>query len=217
MVLLPGGFDSVTALVVDGARYLERLRTDHSTLPLWLAGFAVVSFCLQLLIVPSGSLLLIGAGFVFGVVPSVLVYTAMQCLAIVPVYRLCEYSAVNDPLRLQHRLSVWLEKSGVARVADAEPLVSGMVLRLTPVLPSAAASGVAAVTGIPMVVFFLSTLLVGWVRPLFFASIGGAVSEFSGFATALSGDFSAAPLILVFLTTVVLLAVRLWLRFRPPR
>ena len=213
-VLLPGGLESVVSLIVDGVRYRQQLPQNGATLAPWLAVFAMVSFCLQLLVVPSGSLLLIGAGFVLGVVPSVLIYTAMQCLAIFPVYRLCEYSRINNLLGLQRKLDAWIEKSGILRIAGAEPLVSGMVLRLTPVLPSAVATGVAAFSAIPVWMFLLATLVVGWVRPLFFASVGGAASELSGFATALSGDFRVGPLIAVFLATVLLLAVRLWLRYR---
>lgn len=216
-VILPGGLESIVALIVDGVGYLRQIPTDIASLLPWFAVFAVISFCLQLLVVPSGSLLLIGAGFVFGVMPSVLIYTAMQCLAIFPVYRLCAYSSANNLFGLQRKLDDWIDRSGVSRVAGAEPLVSGMVLRLTPVLPSAVATGIAALSVIPVKVFLLSTLAVGWVRPLFFSSVGGAVSELSGFATALSGDFRAAPLIVVFLATVLLLAVRLWLRFRLDR
>ena len=211
-LLLLGGSTTVTELVVDSAEYLSRFPQQQGAT--WLVGFAVMSLFLQLLIVPSGSLLLIGAGFIFGVLPSVAVYTLMQCIATWPVYRLCHYSLQRNRWSMQDRVNSWLEKSGVTRVTGSEPVISGMALRLTPVLPSAAASSIAALSGIPLGMFILATVLAGWVRPLFFASIGGAAGELSGFAAALTGEFRVAPLVLVFLAILLLLAVRLWLKHR---
>jgi len=213
-VLWLGGLSTITSLIIGGAEYLLQFPSQHSTQLSWLAGFAVISLSLQLLIVPSGSILLIGAGFVFGLMPSVGIYTLMQCLAIWPIYWLCQYGSERNPWALQHKVDRWLAQTGLARVTDDEPLVASMVLRLTPVLPSAAASSVASFSGVPISAFFAATVLVGWVRPLFFASIGGAAKELSGFATALNGDFHMAPLIMVFLAVLVLLVVRLWMRHR---
>ena len=209
-----GGFTTVTGLVVTSVEYLLRVQQHHSSQTAWLLCFAALSLSLQLLIVPSGSLLLVGAGFVFGVLPSVVIYMLMQCIAIWPIYWLCRFCLQRNRWGLQDKVNVLLEKSGVCRVTGSEPLISGMVLRLTPVLPSAAASSIASVAGIQASVFFLATVLAGWVRPLFFASIGGAVKEFSGFASTLSGEFHVAPLLLVFFAVLLLLAVKLWLRHR---
>ena len=213
-VVLLGGFATVTEFVVDSVDYLLRVPQHQSVQTTWLLGFAALSLSLQLLIVPSGSLLLVGAGFVFGVFPSVVIYTLMQCIAIWPIYWLCRFCLERNRWGLQDKVNLLLEKSGVCRVTRSEPLISGMVLRLTPVLPSAAASSIASVAGIQMSVFFLATVLAGWVRPLFFASIGGAVKEFSGFASTLSGEFRVAPLLLVFFSVLLLLVVKLWLRRR---
>lgn len=209
-----GGLSTISTLVVGGAEYLIRLPQHQATQAAWLAAFAVLSFILQLLIIPSGSLLLIGAGFVFGVLPSVAIFTVAQCLAIWPIYRICKHGLAVNSARVRRTVDTFLEKSRVSQIIGSEPLISGMVLRLTPVVPSAAATAVAAFSGINLSVFLTSTILVGWVRPLFFASIGGSVKEMSGFATALSGEFQVAPLVLVFIAVVLLLLVRLWLRSR---
>lgn len=211
-VLFLGGMSTVTSWLVTSAEYLLRFPQHHAMQVSWLVGFAILSFFLQLLIVPSGSLLLVGAGFVFGVLPAVAIYTSVQCLAIWPVFRLCQSGL--KPWKLQDKVDAWVTKSAVSRTMGSEPLLSSMVLRLTPVLPSAAASGIAAICGIRLPVFFLATLFVGWVRPLFFASIGGAVKEVSGIAAALSGDFRIAPLLLVFVAMLLLLLVKVWLRYR---
>jgi uncharacterized membrane protein YdjX (TVP38/TMEM64 family) len=173
----------------------------------WLAAFALLSFSLQLLVVPSGSLLLIVAGFVFGVVPSVLLFTFMQCAAVWPIYLICR----SGSRRLRNE---WFGHTPAAEAIRSEPLVSSMVLRLTPILPSAGASTIAALSGITLQTFLLATVLVGWIRPLFFASVGAAVSEISGLASAVSGEINPAPLLLVFLAVAGLFLVRLWLRFR---
>jgi len=213
-LLVLGGLTTVTSLIVTGAEYLLRFPQHHAMQASWLAGFAALCFLLQLFIVPSGSVLMVGAGFVFGVLPSVAIYTCMQCLAIWPVYRLCQNSLAARSGALQAKVDVWLQKSAVKRVTGLEPLVSAMVLRLTPILPSAASSSIAAFSGIKLSVFFLATLLAGWVRPLFFASVGSAVNEVGGFATAVSDEVRLAPLLLVFMAVLMLLFVRLWVRHR---
>ena len=103
-VVLLGGFTTVTELVVTSVEYLLRVQQHPSTQTAWLLGFAALSLSLQLLIVPSGSLLLVGAGFVFGVLPSVVIYMLMQCIAIWPIYWLCRFclkredsTAVSQP------------------------------------------------------------------------------------------------------------------------
>lgn len=178
----------------------------------WLGAFALLSFTLQLLVVPSGSLLLIGAGFVFGVLPSVLLFTLMQCAAVWPIYLICRSGWRR--LRKGRLRKEWFAHTPAADAIRSEPLVSSMVLRLTPILPSAGASTIAALSGITLRTFLLATVLVGWIRPLFFASVGAAVSEISALAGAVSGDINPLPLLLVFAAVAGLFLLRLWLRLQ---
>ena len=107
----------------------------------------------------------------------------------------------------------------IVKTLNQEGVVAAIVLRLTPVIPSAAACCIAAALKIPIGAFCLATVMVCWVRPLFFASVGGAFQELSSLKNTLEGGASINlwPIILVFVTSLLLLLVRLWLRHQNKR
>jgi len=88
------------------------------------------------------------------------------------------------------------------------------VLRLTPVIPSAAACLLAAGLAITLNKFILATIAVCWIRPLFFASIGGSLQALTELSMASSGVAAFKPLLLLFIAAVVLLLVKVLLRIK---
>ena len=180
----------------------------------WLAAFFAVAVLTQLLVVPSGSVLLVAAGFVFGAPLAAGLYAAAQMLTAWPVFAISQHA-----IRERHR-SFW--SSHVERV-KTQPLLQSLdalrrdsffatiTLRLTPVIPSAVACVLAAMSGLSMRGFLLGTLASCWIRPLFFASAGASVRT-AGQLSQRGYEFSmtdVAPLLILFAAAVLILVIRL--------
>lgn len=182
------------------------------------ARLVAMYFCIclttQLIVVPSGSVILMVSGFILGPTLAAGVFSIAQIVATYPVYRVAQFFSNRGK---KGRFNSLLEDYSVAKMAgslEQEAVATGMVLRLTPVIPSAAACFLAALLRLSLKSFFVATLLVCWIRPLFFASVGGAVKELSGLRGAIDGKASVNiwPLLVVFIAAVILLISRLWLR-----
>ena len=179
-----------------------------------LALFALLSLVSQLLIVPSGSLLLMMGGFLLGALPAALIYALIQIITTGPVIWLGQRGGVA-------RAEAQLEAASplLAHLADslrAAPFSLSLVLRLTPVIPSAVGCLLSVLFGIPRTTFILVTALVCWVRPLFFASIGAALptlQRLSDPADVLDPT-DLWPLLLVFIGALGLLLSRVWVNKR---
>ncbi len=187
--------------------------------PIWIISYAVICIVSQCLIVPSGSLILIAAGFIFGPIVATVIYSVAQVLTTWPVVSFSRWLLDNYQPRILDRL---LSLSAVSRVIDAvgqEDFMAGVVVRLTPVIPSAAACLLAVSVNLRFISFMLATVCVCWVRPLFFASVGGAVRQLSSLEVALqqTESIDPTPILLVFVSSVLLLLVRLWLRRKAHR
>ena len=61
--------------------------------------------------------------------------------------------------------------------------------------------------------FIPATIVVCWIRPLFFASVGGSVQALSALSSATTSSV-LKPLLLLFVAAVLLLLVKLYLRMR---
>ncbi|OED38502.1 hypothetical protein AB833_19350 [Chromatiales bacterium (ex Bugula neritina AB1)] len=207
------GFDGVQQLQNGLVRLIDH-RQAAITEPLWIAVYALVCVVSQCLIVPSGSLILIVAGFVFGPLVATAVYAVAQVLTTWPVVSFSHWVLRNyKPRALSRFLSVPVIARAIATVGE-EDFMASVVLRLTPVVPSAAACLLAVTFAIPAGSFMLATACVCWVRPLFFASIGAALQQLATLESALkqSEAIDPTPIVLVFLSSLLLLAARLWLR-----
>ena len=211
-VLLFDGADLVQQLIYRAASYAQSVGGEYNARMLII--YSVVCLITQLIVVPSGSMILIVAGFVLGPVLAAGIFSVAQVMALWPVYKVASVSLQVGEKSWLHRFQASLLASPAARALKKEGIVAGIVLRLTPVIPSAAACCLAAALKIPLKAFAIATVLVCWVRPLFFASVGGALLELSSLKSTIAGGAAIDlwPILLVFFASILLLLVRLWLR-----
>jgi len=205
-------------LLADGLQSLQALAlglSEHSVdLRYVLPVYALVSFFSQLIIVPSGSLILIFAGFFLGPLVAASVFAIAQLAAAWPVTRtamlLIEAGNTSALDRLNQAIA---STSGLRRLREDE-FFAGIALRLTPVIPSAAACLLAAGLGFRLRTFLLATAAVCWVRPLFFASVGGAIGELSDIREILEdpAQIDVTPLFLLLIAAFLLWIGRGWMR-----
>ena len=205
-----GGQSLQQAMVHIASLAEDGINQDQSTL---LLLYAVICLVTQLIVIPSGSMILIVSGFVFGPLLAAGIFSVAQVLALWPVYTVAAYSLRSGKDGFLNRFQNRLLLMPVVKALKREGIAAGIVLRLTPVIPSAAACCLAAGLCIPLRAFFIATTLVCWVRPLFFASVGGALQELSTLESTLDGksSFNVWPIVLVFLAALLLLVTRLWL------
>jgi len=225
-LLFAGGLETLGALLLGSQAIIDQ----HYVM--LLSGFFLLSLLSQLIIVPSGSLMLIIAGFTFGALPAAACYWIAQLLSAWPVFSLAGRAIADDdrkPAAAAHAATRTAEGSAqvpASKMADipvaltehlrhirGNGLLASCVLRLTPVIPSAAACVLAALFGIRLSVFVIGTLLSGWIRPLFFASGGASLSAAAMQLSSpeLIGLLDLRPLFILFLTALLLLLVRYWL------
>jgi len=176
--------------------------------------FVCLALVSQFLVIPSGSLLLIGGGYLIGSLWATLIYTALLPLTGIIVGQITASSSVHSWAAMLLNKKVKIAR--IVGLLEKEPFTLSAVLRLTPVIPAAIAAMVASTLKIKHTTFVLATLCVGWVRPLFFASIGGAIQSFAQFQQGLSSinEKSMLPLILLATGAILNLVVRCWLRWR---
>ena len=182
-------------------------------------GYMVLSFVFfvlisQLLVIPSGSILMIGGGFLLGSIPAALIYTALLPITGVVVGEITASSSlkkwVETVLQKHNKIG------GVIDLLKHEPFTLSAALRLTPIIPAAIAAIVASTLKVSYTTFIIATLCVGWVRPLFFASIGGTAQSLTQIHADSSNfaDKSVLPLMLLALSAILNLLVRCWLRWK---
>ena len=187
--------------------------------PAWWLVYAVACFVSQLLVLPSGSVLLIIAGFVFQPLAAAAVFALAQVLTAIPVYKLGQWIAKHAPQRLARLQLTWRARSRWQDALQSESVLATFVLRLTPVFPSAIASILAASLRIPLSTFVFATALVCWIRPLFFASLGASMRSMTDIneLSDLQRLDRGLPLILLFVAVLLLLLARLYLRSQQRR
>jgi len=210
-LLLFGGLEVVQDFLVSLS-----IRVDRDNW-WWLGAYAVVCLLSQLLIVPSGSLILIAAGFIFSPLLAAGIFSVAQIICSLPVYAIGKtisdkypnrFQALNSRFRFSADWPVDWES-----IVRHEGFLATVVLRLTPVIPSAAACLLAAGLGIGWSRFLLATVAVCWVRPLFFASVGGSLQALTALRDGVS---TVLPLLLLFAASVALLLAKLFLRVKRP-
>jgi len=177
-------------------------------------GFVFFVLVSQLLVIPSGSILMIGGGFLLGTLQAAVIYTSLLPITGIII------SEITTSSSLRNWVEAFLYKhTKAAKIVDLlkhEPFTLSAVLRLTPVIPAAIAAIVASTLNVRHVTFVFATLCVGWVRPLFFASIGGAAHSMTQIHLDSSSitEKSILPLFLLSLSAILNLLVRCWLRWK---
>ncbi len=212
---------SVWLVLFDGLAYVQKLLIGVSKhvegvgdrLP-WLAAYALVCLLSQLLVVPSGSLILIAAGFIFTPLLAAGIFSVAQVICSWPVYRIGAAVSERFPQHFVALTKKFKFPPDWERVVQQEGFLATIVLRLTPVIPSAAACLLASGLAIGLRKFVLATIAVCWIRPLFFASIGGSLQVLTNLSDAASGVAAFMPLLLLFVAALILLAVKVFLRVK---
>lgn len=180
--------------------------------------FFVISLISQMIVMPSGSLMLLFAGFALGGLAAAGVFGLAQLLTAWPMYALSNRAIVSA----EQGFLKGTTAATIARVRrqleslKGSDFLASVLLRLTPVIPSAGACLLAAISHIGLKPFLLATAATCWIRPLFFASSGAALSEvvLRGSAGAVMERLNLWPLLTVFAAAVVLFVVNLLLKRR---
>lgn len=150
-------------------------------------------------------------GFLLGAPAATLIFSTIQLATTVLLVWLGRKCGADALAQL---LSRWSDRLGnTMTTLDRVPLTLGIVLRLFPVLPSAVACLLSVVFKIPLRMFLLATALVGWIRPLLFASAGGLLPSLLDIEASRTEIFMSVlwPAMLMFLSGVALLFLRVWL------
>ena len=212
---------SVWLLLFGGAEYLYSQLVDLNEVSNsgvishnWLAVYAILCFVVQLLILPAGSLILVAAGFFFSPLLAMVIFSTVQVLCSWPVYKAGQLIFQNAPDRYQKLVARLKLPAQWQHAVEDEGFFVTVVLRLTPIIPSAAACLLAAGMNVRLRHFILATVAICWVRPLFFASIGGSLQSLTQLPEATSGSSALKSLLLLFFAACVLLVCKLLLRRR---
>jgi uncharacterized membrane protein YdjX (TVP38/TMEM64 family) len=103
----------------------------------------------------------------------------------------------------------------VAEKASQDGIWASVVLRLTPVIPNAPACMIAAAAGIDLRAFMIGSVLAGWVRPLYFASLGATLGSLAQISELTAVDVrTLLPLLGLCAATALLFGVRLYVSDR---
>jgi uncharacterized membrane protein YdjX (TVP38/TMEM64 family) len=210
-----------TALVLRGREALTFLAERPV---LMFSIFAVWSVVCVSLIVPAGTVSVIVGGILFGAFLPAALWTAAQLVTAPLIYRLTLRSFGTDDsgpaapgagIRVVER---WLGRRSaeIIDLARIDGLFTVVVLRLLPIIPSAPTCMIAAALGIRLRHLMIGTLMAGWVRPLFYASLGvtiGSLTRLEDAGEVLSLAV-ASQFLLVLAGAVVLWGVRFLVRSR---
>lgn len=192
-----------------GALYLRESAVQHQWYSwLWFFLAALVS---QLLVIPSGSALMLLGGFLLGAPVATFIFSLVQLLTTVLLVGLGSRSGVKS---LANSLSRWSKLvENTLSTLNRVPLTLGVTLRLFPVLPSAVACLLSVGFAIPLRTFLLATALVGWIRPLLFASAGALVPSVMDIEASRADIVISVmwPALLLFCSGLILLLFRIWL------
>jgi len=209
-LLMSDGLESVHRLMI----YVNSHVQNADKKPLWLIVYAGLCVFSQLLVVPSGSLILIAAGFIFSPLLAAGIFSVAQVLCSWPVYKLGEIISCRYPDRFDKLTTRFGLPADWQKEIDNEGFIATMVIRLTPVIPSAAACLLAAGMGISLQRFIPATIAVCWIRPLFFACLGGSLQALSEIPEVMDTTSALQPLVLLFFAALVLLFARLFIRYK---
>lgn len=177
-VIASGGLLLASAIIVMfWGEELDQLRADllaGEGNSVWvltaLFGLFAVS---QILIIPTGTVMLLAAGALLGPVVGGLYYLGM--IAAAPI---TYYAAASRPRDARRRLSrvlprsTWRPLLGSMKRFQDHPVLATAMLRLLPVLPSAGAALLAGAAGLRFTAFWLGTWLSGWLRPVAISLLG---------------------------------------------
>lgn len=135
---------------------------------LFIAVLMIWSFFVFLTVMPLGTATILLAGYFLGPVAGAAQFASLVLASLI----LYETGRERDPVRLERDLSAYPKLARYAGFARRQGFWFSVLMRLVPVVPSAAASLAAAFFSVSRRDFILATLLAGWVRPVGFAVLG---------------------------------------------
>lgn len=148
--------------ITDASRYVaDRYILFIAVLMIW-------SFFVFLTVMPLGTATILLAGYFLGPVAGAAQFASLVLASLI----LYETGRERDPVRLERDLSAYPKLARYAGFARRQGFWFSVLMRLVPVVPSAAASLAAAFFSVSRRDFILATLLAGWVRPVGFAVLG---------------------------------------------
>jgi uncharacterized membrane protein YdjX (TVP38/TMEM64 family) len=117
-------------------------------------------------------------------------------------------------VRLGSLTQRWLGRLGpeaahLKALAAANGLQATALLRLMPVMPSAPATIIAAAAGIELRTFLAGSVLFGWIRSFYFASLGAALGSLSRLdaVVELLAFKTLAPIVALFAAALAVMLV----------
>lgn len=123
--------------------------------------------------VPLGTVTILIAGYVLGVGAGFIQFGS-ACFASALLYRVFDYRAhqyaIEDFTDNRWVLSLFA-------LVQNRPVATGCLLRIIPVIPSAACVFISKIMAISFRDMMKATFAVGWIRPVFFAYIGSTVAS----------------------------------------
>lgn len=206
---------AVAAVSADGGArvfaLLDWLQRQVTQAPLQtLALYALVCFLSQLVIVPSGTVIALGGGYLFGILAGggVLATSALAANVIVFLIANSAFAGLvaryADASPQRRRALDILQAEGAAGVA---------ALRLSPIVPSALTATLSAAAGIGLATFALMSVLTIWVRPFAFAAAGASMRQLTEVANGAPAN-TALLVSALSLAGFLLFALRLYMRSR---
>ena len=178
--------------------------------------FTVWALIANCLVLPAGSLSLIAGGAVLGAFVPAGIWFAAQLATAPLIYRAASHSQLHAGGLIERYLGP--AAAHLLARAGHDGVWATAVLRLTPVIPSAPAALIGAAAGIRLRSFMLGSAVAGWIRPLYFASIGATAGSLAraDSVSAASGMSMIAPLLVLCGASAVLFAARLYVNAGKP-
>ena len=205
------------AWITDTIRALDRQVASN----FWAAMvvFLGVCFVVQLFIVPTGTITMLAGGFLFGSLLATGIYWVGQLFAAPLVFLAVRmgFGSFADK-----KLDAIVERvlpgrfANVLEIARSEGIMAAISLRLAPVITSAVVPILAAASGIRLTALMIGSVLVGWVRPLFWSSVGAtahSIAEISSPADIIS-KVNLTPILLAFAAAALVFALRIVFKVR---
>lgn len=209
---------SIAAIVLvtadGGARVfalLDWLQRQATQAPLQaLALYALVCFLSQLVIVPSGTLIALGGGYLFGLVAGGGVLAASALIANVIVFLIANSAFSGLVARYADAAP---QRRRALDILQAEGAAGVVALRLSPIVPSALTATLSAAAGISLATFAFMSVLTIWVRPFAFAAAGSSMRQLADVAQGAPAN-TALLVTALSLAGLLMFALRVYVRSR---
>lgn len=175
-----------------------------------LALYALLCFLSQLVIVPSGTLIALGGGYLFGILAGGGVLAASALAANVAVFLIANSAFSGLVARYADAAP---QRRRALDILQAEGAAGVVALRLSPIVPSALTATLSAAAGISLATFAIMSVLTIWVRPFAFAAAGASMRQLADVAQGAPAN-TALVVTALSLAGFLMFALRIYKRTR---